>query len=67
MTNAAREATRHIVVSFYITSEMLGELSDEEFKEVWAALGVVVRVRSRVLRRLNGCDNWREHQREEAS
>ena len=35
---------------FNITPDIIGELNDNEFKEVWNALGVVARTRARVLR-----------------
>ena len=35
---------------FNVTSEIIGELNDDEFREVWNALGVVARARARVIR-----------------
>lgn len=34
---------------FNITSDVLGELDDEQFQEVWGALGVIARARARVI------------------
>ena len=39
---------------FAITSEMIGDLDDEEFAAVWEALGVVARTRARVMRAKGG-------------
>ena len=35
---------------FNVTSEIIGELDDDEFQKVWNALGVVARARARVIR-----------------